>query len=305
MDVLLLLAGVLCAALGGEIFVRGVLSIASMFRIAPGIVAATLAAFATSAPELAVSVTSALEQHSTLGVGDALGSNVANIALVGGLALLLGSTVSHHASSKRYLTTALYAPIITAGFLYDGELSRLESTILLSVFLVWLVLTIRDARQDRSTLEPTGQTNNTWRTTLNLLSGLALLITAGLLVAAHAPPLARWFGISEFVIGATVVAVGTSMPEIAVVIVSRLKRTDDVGLGTLIGSNIFNGLAIVPIASLITPPQLTFTPVLVELLFGLLSVLIIAVPAARLQSRTKGIYLLALYLAHVVLVTSS
>ena len=305
MDILFLLAGVLCAALGGELFVRGALSVSKMLRIAPGVVAATLAAFATSAPELAVSVSSAIDGHSALGVGDSLGSNVANIALVAGIALLLGAAIDRTSASKRYITTALYAPLITAGFLYDGELSRLDASILFGIFLVWLMLTIRDAQRDRSSIKAPEQPVPLWMSIFNVVSGGVLLAFAGVLVADSAPSIAVSLGVSDFVIGATVVAIGTSVPEIAVVIIARFKHMDDVGLGTLIGSNLFNGLAIVPIASLITPPDIEFSSVAVALSFGFLSVLVVSLPQRLIPMRTRGLLLLALYVIHLFAVSAT
>lgn len=302
MDILYLLAGVACAALGGELFVRGTLGVSSVLRLPPGVIAATLAAFATSAPELSVSTIAALDGHTTLGVGDSLGSNVANIALVGGLALLLGASIDRTSASKRYITTALYAPLITAGVLYDGSLSRLEASLLLGIFLVWLLLTIRDARRDRSSIGMEGHGAPLWRSIFNLTSGAMLLASAGILVAASAPGIAAAVGVSDFVIGATIVAVGTSVPEIAVVIIARFKQMDDVGLGTLIGSNLFNGLFIVPVASLISPPVLPFSSVAIALSFGFLSIMIISLPEGALTTRSRGGILLGLYVLHLIVV---
>ena len=305
MDLLFLLAGVLCAALGGELFVRGVLAVSKRLRIAAGVVAATLAAFATSAPEFAVSVIAAIDGHTALGVGDSLGSNVANIALVAGMALMLGASISTTTSSKRYITTALYAPLITAGFLYDGVLSRLDASILLGIFLVWLLLTVRDARRDRLSIGESERYAPLWTSVFNLVSGAVLLAGAGVLVAESAPGIAKILGVSDFVIGATIVAIGTSVPEIAIVIISRFKHMDDVGLGTLIGSNLFNGLAIVPIASLISPPEIAFNSVAVALLFGFLSVLVVSLPGRLLQVRTRGLILISLYLLHLIVISAS
>jgi len=302
-DAFYLLAGVFCAGVGGELFVRGTIAIAGTMRIPRGIVAATIAAFATSAPELSVSITSALSGNPSLGVGDALGSNVANIALVAGLAMLFGATISRDQSSKRYITTALYAPLITTLVILDGELSRIESAFLLATFVIWLLLTVRDVRRDRSSLPQSQVGTPLWRSIFNLLGGLPLLILAGSLVVEGGAGIAHHFGLSDFVVGATVVAVGTSMPEIAVVIISRFKNMDEVGLGTLIGSNIFNGLAILPIATLISPLQIQSTTIFISLAFGFASVIIVSLPPSWLPSRSRGIVLLALYALNVLVVS--
>ena len=305
MDILYLIAGIVCAALGGELFVRGTLGVSAVLRFAPGVVAATLAAFATSAPELSVSTMAALDKHTALGVGDALGSNVANIALVGGLALVLGASIDRTTASKRYITTALYAPLITAGVLYDGSLSRLEALVLLSIFLIWLILTVRDARRDRSSITLEEQGAPLWKSIFNVASGTALLALAGILVATSAPGIASSLGVSDFVIGATIVAIGTSVPEIAVVIIARFRQMDDIGLGTLIGSNLFNGLFIIPLASLIWPPEVDFQSAAIALAFGFLAVLVVSVPERILVLRTRGLVLLVLYVIHLFVVSAA
>ena len=145
-----LIVGVVCAGIGGEFFVRGTVGLARWGRIAPGIVAATVAAFATSSPELSVSVSSALAGKPEIALGDSLGSNVVNVALILGCALLIAGIQSPRSSIKRDLPVALLVPIVTGVLFLDGTLSRIDGIIMLLSFFVWLIATIIKARKQRN-----------------------------------------------------------------------------------------------------------------------------------------------------------
>ena len=142
-DFALLLAGVVCAGIGGELFVRGVVGIAHWARISPGIIGATVAAFATSSPELSVSVSSALAARPEIALGDALGSNVVNVALILGLALVISAIRTPPGSIRRDMPVALLAPVLTGLLFLDGELSHLDGAVLMVVFVAWLAATLR------------------------------------------------------------------------------------------------------------------------------------------------------------------
>ena len=159
-----LLAGALCAAAGGELFVRGAVGLARWARVAPGIVAATVVAFATSSPELSVAVNSALAGTPEVALGDALGSNVVNIALILGLALAVAAIHSPRESLRREFPVGLLVPIGTAGLCVDGALSRLDGVIMLAVFAVWLLTTANDLplQLDSPTAPPNEQTADTF-----------------------------------------------------------------------------------------------------------------------------------------------
>ena len=150
---LTLALGVLSAGIGGELFVRGTVSLATWARVAPGIVGATVAAFATSSPELSVSITSALAGTPQIALGDALGSNVVNIALILALALLISGIQSSRDSIRRDFPVAFLVPVLTAALAADGELSRLDGVVMLSIFLAWMIATVIEARRQRSAAE--------------------------------------------------------------------------------------------------------------------------------------------------------
>jgi cation:H+ antiporter len=149
-DYLALLIGLACAGGGGELFVKGTVGLASAMRISPGIIAATIAAFATSSPELTVAVSSALTGAPEISLGDALGSNVVNVALILGMALLIAPIPVPRSGIRRDFPVALLVPVVVAVLLFDGRLSRLDGLLLLAGFFAWLVAVTYEAYSQRS-----------------------------------------------------------------------------------------------------------------------------------------------------------
>ncbi|SOD41512.1 calcium/sodium antiporter [Nitrosovibrio sp. Nv4] len=300
-DLLALLAAIPLAALGGEFFLKGVLGVASLWRLPKLLVATSLAAFATSSPELTVSTMAAIAGRPEIGLGDALGSNVVNIALILGLALLFGTLPAHLNELRRDFIFALAVPILLLVLAADGTLSRIEGAFLLMLFAFWLVLIAKQATKHRrdttkADTESPGKPTHAW---LFLLVGLTCLLLAGHLFVTGASGIAAALGMHNYVIGATVVAIGTSLPELVTTLLSRWRGHANLGLGILLGSNLFNGLAIVGIAAVIHPIQAPPREVSVALVVGVLSVLLI-LPRNGVISRQRGFCLLAAYMAYVV-----
>jgi cation:H+ antiporter len=305
-DVVALISAIPLAAIGGELFLKGVLGLAEWLRLPKLLVATTLAAFATSTPELTVSSMAALAGKPEIGLGDALGSNVLNLALILGMALLFRDLPAQIGELRRDIALALSVPLLTLLFAVDGMLSRIEGCALLLLCLFWLGLTVRQAIQHRqdgqtNTSTPLNKTHFTW---LFTLAGLMCLVVSGRLFVSGAAGIATAIGIHSYVIGATVVALGTSLPELVTTLLSRWRGHDDIGLGTLLGSNLFNGLAIVGIAASIHPIHASQQEVSIALLFGFLSVLLILPRRGRI-SRRRGMMLLVSYVAYVVLTIST
>jgi cation:H+ antiporter len=326
-DLLALLAAIPAAALGGASFLNGVVGVAAWLRLPKLLVATTLAAFATSSPELAVSTLAALAGKPEIGLGDALGSNVVNVGLILGLALLFGGLATHMSEIRRDWVLALIVPFLTLALALDGSLSRADGALLLAVFALWSALVVRQAIAHRRDAAPdavpalslAGRAGPearpfAWhsessglavsglspvRAWLFLLAGLAALVLAGQLFVSGASGIAVALGVHPYLIGVTVVAAGTSLPELVTVLISRLRGHDDVGLGTLLGSNLFNGLAIVGIAATIAPISAPLGEVAAALAFGVVTVLLM-LPRAGALSRRRGIALLAAYAAFVL-----
>lgn len=302
MDYLILAAGLVCAAIGGELFVRGIVGLARWARISAGIIGATFAAFATSSPELSVSITSALAQKPQIALGDALGSNVVNLALILGLALLIAPMHASRGSVRRDFPVALLVPVLLGVLGYDGLLSRFDGAILLAVFVAWLVSAVLEARRQRSAAGDVLGESRHMPAIAASLAGLVFLIASGRLIVTGATSIALAYGIDAFVIGATLVAVGTSAPELATAIVSKLRGHDEIGLGTLLGSNIFNGLFIIAVACMIHPITLSREDVGIGLVFGLLATIACLPGRSGNLTRERGLILLALYAGYLGLI---
>lgn len=301
MDPWLLLAiGLVLAGLGGECFVQGVVGVARWLRVPAGIIGATIAAFATSSPEMSVAVYAAATGRPEIGLGDTLGSNVVNVALILGIALLFGSIKAERSSVRRDLPIALFGPVLTFVLLLDGSLSRIDAGVLMVVFILWLVAHIREAARARNNSEDVFPVKNHTRAIMISAFGLVCLVLAGRFIVTGAKDIGQMLGMEPFIIAATIVAVGTSTPELATVLASRLRKHDDIGLGTVLGSNIFNGLCISAVTAFVHPIEVSFRTTAIVLAFGLAGVLLTVPLRGNVISRFAGLLLLALYAVYVV-----
>jgi cation:H+ antiporter len=298
-DLPVLILGLACAAGGGELFVRGAVGLASAARIPPGIVGATVAAFATSSPELAVAIGSALDDRPELALGDALGSNVVNIGLVLGLAVLVGPIRVGGGSVSRDLVAALAIPSLTILLALDGSLGRVDAALLFAVFTTWLVAVVLEARRERSAAGEVLGEASLPRSIAVSVAGVALLVAAGRLIVSGATGIGEDIGLDTFVIGVVVVAIGTSMPELATALIARLRGHEEIGLGTVLGSNIFNGALIIPLAAAISPMTVDWGEIVISLVFGLAVVLVVLPLFGPVLGRRRGLVLVTLYAASI------
>jgi cation:H+ antiporter len=298
-----LLTGLLCAAIGGELFVRSAVGIAAWMRVPAGVIGATVAAFATSSPEISVAIGAALDGKPDIALGDGLGSNVVNIALVLGVALLVGPIVAPRDSTRRDVRFAVIIPFATITLTLDGMLSRVDAVILMGVFATWLVLTASAARRERSAAVAVLAERSHYRSLFEILSGLVLLVAAGRLIVFGAKGVGGEIGLDTFVIGATVVAVGTSTPELATTLVARIRGHSEVGLGTVVGSNIYNGAFVIALAALIHPIAFSFREVGTAIGFGL-GLVALLLSARGLLGRRLGVLFLAIYAVYVAVLLS-
>lgn len=304
-DYLILVFGVVCAAIGGELFVRGAVGLAGWARIAPGIIGATVAAFATSSPELSVSINAALAGKPQIALGDALGSNVVNVALILGIALVISNIRTPRANIKRDYSIALLVPVLTALLFLDGVLSRVDGVIMLAVFTVWLISTAIAASKQRSEAEAILGEHRFGRIAISSIVGLGFLLAAGNLIVTGARGIAISFGMEEFVIGATIVAVGTSVPELATTIIAKIRGHEEVGLGTVLGSNIFNGLFIVAVAAIINPIRVGWQEIVVALTFGFVVLFFVFPSHKGAIERWRGPLLLVAYCVYLAIILQS
>jgi cation:H+ antiporter len=302
-EVLALAVGLAFAGVGGELFVRAAVGIAAWARVPAGVIGATVAAFATSTPEVSVAVGAALAEKPEIALGDGLGSNVVNVALVLGLALLIGPIIAPRESTRRDVPFAVLIPLATIVLALDGGVSRIDGVILISVFTAWLVLTTLGARRERSAAVEVLAERSHVKSIFEMLAGLAFLVAAGRLIVFGAQGVGEEIGLDAFVIGATFVAVGTSTPELATTLIARVRGHSEIGLGTIIGSNIYNGGFVIALAALIHPIDVSFREVGAAIAFGLALVALL-LNARGLLGRRLGLLFLALYLGYVTVLIS-
>lgn len=295
-----LLLGIALAAVGGELFLRGIVGIASWARIPAGIIGATVGAFATSSPELSVAVNAALEGRPTIALGDALGSNLVNVGLVLGVALVLVGLRADRREIRRDLPVALLAPAVTFVLALDGRLDRIDGVVLLLVFTAWLTGSAWQAWRARSAAPAVLGEHRHGAAVLGVVAGLVALVLAGRFVVVAAKGIGDALGLDTFVVGATLVALGTSTPELATVVVSARRGRDEVGLGTVLGSNIFNNLWIVGLVVLLRPADVDGVLLVVLAVSAVMVAAVVPGPQAWL-GRRRGVLLLAMYSAHLAL----
>ena len=250
MHALIALAGLALLVWSAERLLDSTLGIAAQLRLPPAAVGATALALGTSLPEFAVAVSAALDNRSAIAVGNALGSNIANVGLALGLTALVLPLTMPFASLRRALLLSLAAIVATCAALADLELSRNEGcALLLGLGLsTWLLL----AAPGEAAVENAHRGRRDW---LWFVIGLALLTVGAELLVRGASQLALGFGISELVVGATVVAIGTSLPEISASLSGALRGEHGLAIGNVLGSNIFNLFGVLGVAAVLSPWQ--------------------------------------------------
>ena len=241
-------------------FVLGAASIAENFGVAPLIVGLTIVSFGTSAPEVVVSISASLKQAGDLAVGNAIGSNIANVALVLGATMLIAKIPVQHHILKDEFPVLIGVSVLGGIFLYDAKIVQWEGAVLLLLIIPVIWYLIRCKKSDMSDQELAEEAEfeavkNT-SAIVWFVIGLAALIISSEVLVWGAKTTATHFGVSPLIIGLTVIAIGTSLPELAASITSALKGHHDIALGNIIGSNIFNLLAVMSLPGIIHPPTL-------------------------------------------------
>ena len=308
-SLLLIVLGIAVLWAGGEILVRSVTGLAAVLRVSPTVIGLTVVAFGTSAPELGVAIAAALRDSAGLIYGNVVGSNIANVGLILGISALVVPLHNHTDGAERQairlvrrelpfmLATSLLVLIFTA----FGRLGRFEGVVLLALMAYFLIVLVRTG--DAETADPQGVSG--WKSALGTLVGLVLLaVGAARILVPAAQDLALALGVSEKVVGLTVVAFGTSVPELAACLVAAYRNHHGIVLGNIVGSNVFNILLVLPAAILIRPFETTFRAegldASVMLFFSLLMFLAVyLLRHGRSIGRTWGALLVAAYGGYV------
>ncbi|MCK9564360.1 MAG: calcium/sodium antiporter [Bacteroidales bacterium] len=291
-------------------FVGASAAIARHFGLSPLLIGMVIVGFGTSAPEMTVSALAAWQGNPGLALGNAYGSNITNIALILGVTALISPIVVHSQVLRKELPVLTLVTGLAAWQLLDGEITRLDALVLLAVFAGLLAWAIRQGM--RVTVDPLGsqmarelesQTQPVRRAVIWLVVGLVLLVASSRILVWGAVEIAHGFGISDLIIGLTIVAVGTSLPELASSMIAARKREHDIALGNILGSNLLNTLAVVGIAGLIHPmavePEVLHRDILVMAVLTL-SLFVIGYRFKRPGriSRIEGALLLACYMGY-------
>jgi cation:H+ antiporter len=255
-----LIAGLGLLYLGAQILVKGGAALALRLGLNALVVGLTVIAYGTSSPEMVVSVSASLQDNGAIAIGNVVGSNICNIALILGVCALVSPLSASAQIIRREIPIMIGVAVLLAAMLWDEQLSRLEGGVLFAGIVVYTVLTVREARaetkgkaeQEYGEDFPAGSMG-LGKSVLLVVAGLGVLVVASQLFVGGAVVLAKSWGVTEAVIGLTVVAVGTSMPEFATSLVAAVRGHGDVAIGIVVGSNIFNVLGILGIAALINP----------------------------------------------------
>lgn len=252
--------GLILLVLSADKFVGGATNVAKHYGMPPLLIGMVIVGFGTSAPEMVVSALAALENSPGIALGNAYGSNITNIALILGVTALYMPIVVHSKVLKKELPILTAVTVLSTGLLLDLHISRLDAAILLLVFLVLIVWSIKqgmtqpkDAFSKEMQEELELNSVPIKKSFLLLVGGLIVLILSSRLLVYGAVGIANFFGVSDIIIGLTVVAIGTSLPELASSIIAAKKGEPDIALGNVLGSNLFNTLAVVGIAGVIQP----------------------------------------------------
>ncbi|MCI2229072.1 calcium/sodium antiporter [Polaribacter sp. MSW13] len=307
MNFLLIIGGLILLILGGNWLLKSAVALSLKLEIPKIVIGMTVVSFATSAPELIVSVNAALSGSSDLALGNVIGSNIANLGLVLGITLLFGTMEVQ----KSFYKTDWPVMIIASGLLYlfltgDNVIVQYEGIILFSLLVVFLIFLLRF--QKTAVIDELPEDDvplPLYKTVLFfVIGGLALWGGSELLIKG-ATKLALDFGVSERVIAVTVVSIGTSIPELAASIIAVLKKEKAISLGNLIGSNIFNILAVLGITSMITPITLVDNRLISNDIFWMLGISFIILPLVFFPKGHRlnwkdGILLLITYIAFVI-----
>ncbi len=312
LDALLLIGGLAIIIAAANLLVEGASSIAHKLRVSDLAIGLTIVAFGTSAPELAVSVTAAASGNTTLALGGVIGSNIANILLILGCSAIVYPLAIQESTQWKEVPFSLMAVIAVAicanDLIIDGagpnRISRIDGLILLLFFSIFLYYSYRLAKRGGAA-EPDAHVRElpVWRSIAYIVIGLGGLFLGGQMLVKGAVGVAMRIGMSESMVGLTIVAVGTSLPELATSIVAAIKKKPDIAVGNVVVSNIFNIFFVLGATAVITPIPLAAASN-VDIMVAMTATVLLFMTAftfrERTIDRTEGIVFVALYIGYIV-----
>ncbi len=310
----LFVLGLLLLVAGAELLVRGASRLAARLGISPLVIGLTVVAFGTSTPELAVTVQAGLAGQADIAVGNIVGSNIFNVLFILGLAALIVPLVVSQQLVRLEVPLMIGVSVLFLVMALDGRISGFDGMLLFAGIVAYTVFTVRQSRKESAAVRAEyaqeygdGQSAGRGRLPLQIaliVAGLVLLVLGAHWLVGGAVVIARHFGVSELIIGLTIVAAGTSLPEVATSIVAALRGERDIAVGNVVGSNIFNILAIAGIASMVTPGGLEVAPALIRFdIPVMIAVALACLPifaSGHLIARWEGALFLGYYAAYVL-----
>lgn len=305
MIIALFVAGIVLLVLGADLLVRGAASFAASLGVSPLIIGLTVVAIGTSSPEIAVSLQAAFSGQGAITLGNIVGSNIANIMLILGVAAMFGPLPVDRQIFRRDLPVMIGASLLTLLLALDRVLSRVDGAILLIGLIAYLwVMWPRDVYA----VHQNHLHHHHWRVRVlqvaMMVGGLTLLVLGAHWLVDSAVTFATWFGVSELIIGLTIVAVGTSLPEIATSVIAGLRGERDIAVGNVIGSNVLNLLFVLALTMLLSPQPIAVPEETVWLdLPVMVGAALICVPifiTRRMVSQREGSLLLVYYLSYTL-----
>lgn len=306
-SIFLLVAGIIMLFFGGEGLVKGASRLAHLLGISPVVIGLTVVAFGTSAPEFVVGLIAALQGASDVVLGNIIGSNISNIALILGIAALISPLIIQGRLIKAEVPIMIILSFLLYGIAWTLDLGIVQGAVLFGSLIAFTIFSYFGAKKEPKIIEEEyeeylGTDGSVWKQLLFIVLGLAALIIGARLVVDSAITIARVIGVSELVISITVVAIGTSLPELSTTIVAAMKKEHDIIVGNLIGSNIFN-IGILGLVSTIHPVSVDSSLLKFEfpiMLFFSIIILPIMMTGKKV-SRIEGIFLLLLYAVFIYL----
>lgn len=307
MEYLQLIGGLIVLVAGGELLVRGSVSIARQLRVSPLVIGLTVVAFGTSTPELVVSVGAVVTGSSGVAVGTIVGSNIANVLLVLGLPAMIYSADSRISSVVRDVDLMLAASFLMLFFAIDGQVERWQGGVLFGLLLAYLVASIRQSRgrppsdsiadYDDAHPAPHGLATSL----MFVPAGVAALWAGSYVLLPAAVAIAIDLGVSEKVVGAVMVGVGTSFPELTTSVVAAIRRHGDVAIGNVVGSNLFNILGVLGVTAIVAPVPVGLETLRFDI-WVMIATSLLLIPFAlrrRALGRIGGIVFFGLFIAYI------
>lgn len=305
-DILLTLGGLTVLVLGAEGMIRGAVGLALRARISPLVVGLTVVSLGTSAPELLVSLMAALKGSSVMAVGNVVGSNISNISLVLGACVLVHPIAVDRDAYRIHWPVMMVVSLLFTALLWDDTVARWEGALFVALLVAYVAWTVWSSRRasGQPGSRPVEVAGPLWRPLLLLSVGVVGLAQGADWFVEGAVRIAAGLGVSDQLIGVTVVAVGTSLPELVTSLVAALRKQSDISIGNLLGSNTFNLLGIIGVSSMVLPIRVDHGTFLLDLGFmlGIALVLRPLMGIGRRLGRWQGLFLFAAYAAYIVLV---